>query len=289
MALSNYYLGCPIWANKDWIGELFMARTPVSDFLRQYASVFNTVEGNTTFYALPSRDTVDRWKGETPDDFRFCFKFPRSISHDRKLVEAKEPTSEFLDRLAPLEDRLGPFFLQLPPSYGPNLLPGLEQFLRSLPSEFKYAVEVRHPEFFGDSHAPLDDLLASLGVDRVIFDTRGLHRAQTVDPAAVEARRKKPDLPVSFSATATHPFIRFIGHPVVEENLPLLDEWAGIAADWLAEGKTPYIFMHAPDDFYVPRLARHFHRLLSSRSVVGEFPEFPAEQTESNQEQLSLF
>jgi uncharacterized protein YecE (DUF72 family) len=289
MSISNYHLGCPIWANKDWVGELFRSKTTTRDFLRQYASVFNSVEGNATFYGLPSQDTVARWKEETPDGFRFCFKFPRTVSHDLKLVGAQEPTLEFLDRLGPLDDRLGPFFLQLPPSYGPNLLPGLEQFLRNLPTHFRYAVEVRHPEFFGKGQTQLDNLLAELGVDRVVFDTRGLHGAQTEDPAAQEAQRKKPNVPVNFLATASCPFIRFVGHPEVDENLPLLEEWAGVTAGWIAEGKTPYIFMHAPDDFYAPRLARHFHRLLSAKIDVAQLPEFPGEEAESAQEQLSLF
>jgi len=289
MSITNYLLGCPIWANKNWVGELFKPKTPARDFLRQYATVFNTVEGNATFYALPAPETVSRWKEETPEDFRFCFKFSRTISHDLKLVGARDQTTEFLSRLAPLQDRLGPLFLQLPPSYGPNLLPGLEKFLRALPNEFQYAVEVRHPEFFSNSSAQLDALLSDVGVDRVIFDTRGLHRAKTNDPSALEAKRKKPDLPVQFSSTGNRPFVRFVGHPDVAENLPFLREWAGVAAGWLAEGKSPCIFLHAPDDFYAPRLAKHFHRLLSEQSSVGDLPAFPADQQENKQEQLSLF
>ena len=81
----HYFLGCPEWSRPEWKGSLLPTRTRPADFLAGYARVFNTVEGNTTFYALPRSDVVERWKESTPSDFRFCFKFPRSISHDRKL------------------------------------------------------------------------------------------------------------------------------------------------------------------------------------------------------------
>ncbi len=289
MALQRYHLGCPIWSHKAWIGELFTASARPKDFLGQYASVFNTVEGNTTFYGLPSEATVARWRAETPEGFRFCFKFPRAISHDRRLQDAEAETGRFLDTLAPLKDRLGHAFLQLPPSFGPSELPALEHYLAALPEGFSCAVEVRHPGFFGKAETDLNTLLTGRSADRVIFDTRGLHTATTDDPDGLAAQRKKPRVPVRFTATGTHPFIRFVGHPEVDENLPLLAEWAPVVAQWIGEGRTPYIFMHAPDDFYAPRLARHFHRLLSEQTDAGDPPTWPAEADEPNQEQLELF
>ena len=86
----HYFLGCPEWSRPEWKGGLLPARTRSKDFLAGYARVFNTVEGNTTFYALPRPDVVERWKESTPPSFRFCFKFPRSISHDRKLENTTE-------------------------------------------------------------------------------------------------------------------------------------------------------------------------------------------------------
>ena len=82
MAIRGYYLGCPGWGLKSWVGRLFPSGTRNTDFLARYAEVFNTVEGNTTFYALRRKDTVARWKDESPDEFRFCFKFPKKITHE---------------------------------------------------------------------------------------------------------------------------------------------------------------------------------------------------------------
>ncbi len=291
MTIERYYLGCPIWGQKNWVGELFTRGAKPGDFLAQYASVFNTVEGNTTFYGMPTEATVARWQEETPPTFRFCFKFPRVISHDKRLIEAEGETGHFLELMAPLGQRLGPFFLQLPPTFGAGELPALESYLSALPLTFRYAIEVRHLDFFdeGAQEAELESLLTALDMDRVCFDGRGLWSAAPDEEATQVAQRKKPKVPVRFSATATTPFVRYIAHPEVEANLSLLAEWAEVLAHWLDEGRTPYFFAHAPDDFYAPRLARHFHRLLSEHRAVGTPPPWPAEGEEPPLAQLSLF
>src|ERR1043165_3507666 len=123
MAIRGYYLGCPGWGVKTWVGRLFPSSTRPTEFLERYARVFNTVEGNTTFYALPERDVVERWRDQVPDDFRFCFKFPREISHDRLLIAAAGGVAPSLDRVPPLGPRLGPLMPQRPPRLEPLQLP----------------------------------------------------------------------------------------------------------------------------------------------------------------------
>ncbi|MBL4685229.1 MAG: DUF72 domain-containing protein [Nannocystaceae bacterium] len=145
MAIEGVHLGCPVWGRKDWVGELFRPGTQQPQFLETYAKVFNAVEGNTTFYATPSPDTVARWRDHTPSTFRFCFKLPRTVTHDRLLANARREAEGFIERMAPLGPRLGPFMIQLPPHFGPQHLPRLEDFVGTLPGEYTYAVEVRHP------------------------------------------------------------------------------------------------------------------------------------------------
>lgn len=291
MTIARYYLGCPIWSQKSWVGELFSRDTKPADFLQQYSSVFNTVEGNTTFYGIPSESTVERWKEETPATFRFCFKFPRSITHNHRLIDAEADTALFLDTMAILGSRLGPFFLQLPPSFDSSELPILERYLRSLPEAFDYAVEVRHPDFFDESEHEqgLNSLLASLGIDRVCFDVRALRASALRDTETLEAQRKKPDVPARQVATGDFPFVRYIADTNIEANMPLLAQWAEVVAGWVEAGRTPYFFTHAPDDFYAPRLARHFHHLLAERLRVGSLPPWPAESDTPPMEQLHLF
>jgi len=107
-------VGCPMWANRAWVGPYFPSSTPSGDELAAYATWCNTVEGNTTFYAVPKAETVERWSEGAPSDFRFCFKVPRHITHERRLRNIAEPLSEFLHVLTPLHDRLGPLQFQLP-------------------------------------------------------------------------------------------------------------------------------------------------------------------------------
>ena len=279
MAIRGYYLGCPGWGLKSWVGRLFPPGTKHTDFLARYAEVFNTVEGNTTFYALPTPDVVARWNDATPTDFRFCFKFPRTISHDKLLIDVQAETAEFLDRIAPLAPKVGSLFLQLPPRFGPQHLPMLRAFLTSLPRGHTYAVELRHDLFFAGG--PEEDdavaLLRELAVDLVMMDARGLHSGQAL--ALADERARKPNLPVIMRATAQHPMIRCVPHESFDAGRHFVEPWAGQVATWIGQGKRPFFFMHAPDDTFAPENAYAFHAMLRSRAMpvldVGELPPWP--------------
>jgi uncharacterized protein YecE (DUF72 family) len=93
----------------------------------------NCVEGNTTLYALPKAEIVSRWYEQTHDNFRFCFKFPATITHQAALRHCDDLSRRVFDRLAPLETRIGQYWLQLPATFGPGDLPALWQFLDTLP------------------------------------------------------------------------------------------------------------------------------------------------------------
>ncbi len=137
-----------------------------------------------------------------------------------------------------------------------------------------------------------NELLRALGIGRVIFDTRGLHAAEVPDDDYFtrDAKRRKPKMPVRFAATNEFPFVRFVGHPIIENNELHLLQWASAVVKWLAEGKMPFIFMHAPDDFYAPRLARYFHALVCKISKdAGQLPIWPSEHERTSDEQLKLF
>jgi uncharacterized protein YecE (DUF72 family) len=284
MAIRGYYLGCPGWGMKEWVGRLFPAGTKHGEFLARYAEVFNTVEGNTTFYALPTAESVARWRDSVPAGFRFCFKFPREVTHDRLLIDSAADVAAFLERVAPLGELLGTLFLQLPPRFGPEHLPRLTAFLAALPADFHYAVELRHEAFFGGGPAEvaLIELLVARDVDIVIMDTRGIHAGTSLEHA--EARAKKPNLPVVIRATAAHPFVRCVPHEAFEDGRALVEPWAAQVARWIAEGKQPYFFMHAPDDTFAPQNAYAFHAMVRAHADVGDLPPWP-----STPRQLGLF
>ena len=221
---------------------------------------------------------------------RFCFKFPRAITHELRLRKAEDAARAFLARLAPLGQRLGPIFVQLPPSFGPDELSVLLSFLDHLPVG-RYAVEVRHPAFFASTLArdELDDGLRARGIDRVLLDTRPLHSAEAIDNDIRQAQQQKPKVPLYAVTTAERPLLRYIGHPDVDANTERLGEWAERVAGWIAAGKTPHVFLHMPDDFYSPHLARRFHDLLSQHVDAGELASWPVAAPARPTSQLDLF
>ena len=103
----HYRLGCPSWNESARRGGFY----PVDmrpDSLGCYVRTFNAVEGNTTFHARPAPATVQRWAATMPEDFRFCTKLPRDISHEGDLREQVQATHAFLELLAPLGARVAP-------------------------------------------------------------------------------------------------------------------------------------------------------------------------------------
>lgn len=288
MAIRKYHIGLTQWGFIEWSGNFLSNDAKPADFLRQYASVFNSVEGNTTFYRAPSPVTIKKWSDQVPDDFKFCFKFPQNITHQKRLHNTDHEVLSFLDLFAGIRQKLGPFHIQLSSQFSYNEMDKLEQLVSILPVHLHYALEVRHPDFFdkGKKERHLNHLLQGAGVDRVIFDTRRLHSLQTNDRSVKEAQRKKPETPVRFSSTGSRPFIRFVGANDIPNNTTYLKEWAIITANWIREGKHPYVFIHAPNTLYAPSLARYFHKELSKLTELQHMPLWPSEKQD---EQLGLF
>jgi uncharacterized protein YecE (DUF72 family) len=261
----SYYLGLPMWNHRHWRNLVYPSQTQPKQFLQAYSSLFNAVEGNTTFYATPSADVVNSWRDQVPAGFHFSFKLPKTISHQNALRHSGAELSAFLHRMEPLSDNLGPLMVQLPDSFSPACLGDLKRFLEDCPADFNYAVEVRHPGFFesGEEERLLNQLLQEHGVDRVCFDSRALFRKPAVSEADHDAQRKKPKLPVHALAIANKPLIRFIGSADFEHNKLYWRPWVQKLKQWIGEGKTPYVFIHTPDNAKAPVLAEQLHAMLN--------------------------
>lgn len=288
MGIRKYHLGCTGWGLRDWVGNFFTDDARPDDFLRQYSSVFNAVEGNTTFYNIPSKQTLKKWRKATPDGFKFCFKFHRSITHEKRLDDVEDDILNFIETFDPIADRLGPFHIQLPPNFSADEFLRLENAVSILPSSYHYAVEVRHKDFFnhGRQEHRLNRLLKSYSIDRVIFDTRKLHAMKSEESSVLEAKKKKPKVPVRFDNTAARPFVRFVGSNDPVGNEPYLKEWAIVVADWIKEGLHPYVFIHTPDRVSQPKNARRFHQLLSDLVEIDPMPAWPIDR---QSKQMNLF
>jgi len=262
------HLGLPLWSNKDWRGSFFTADAEPESHLSQYASVFSAVEGNTTFYGIPTAATVQKWLEQAPRDFRFCFKMPKSITHDSSLQRCDLLVKEFLKRMEPLAPIMGPMMIQLPASFAPQQMDILQRFLTRLPMSFRYAVEVRHLDFFqlGVFSESLDRMLKTYKVERVNFDSRALFSCDSKEEFVIEAQRKKPRLPYHCHTLGKTPMLRFVGHPDIAQNDAFFEPWVANIRQWLAEGRRPFVFFHMANKKWSPQLAYHLYGKL--REVV---------------------
>jgi uncharacterized protein YecE (DUF72 family) len=294
----HYFTGCAVWAYKDWVGSLYPQGSKARDFLRLYCDRMTAVEGNTTFYSQPDAKTIDRWASTMPPGFRFCPKLPRAFSHQGKLVPFIQASHQFLHTLAPLRDRLGPVFIQLPPTYRPERLADLREFLAQWPRrQYPIAVEVRHLDWFGEPHATrLNQMLEALGVGRVLLDTRPIYDG--LEPGEVDpqlgSERKKPRVPLQPVVTAPFTVVRYISHPSLGVNIPYFEEWVPRLQQWLAAGHQVYFFAHCPQEVNSPAIARQvYHRLQRAEADLPDLlwdrvERQRAEEAHSSA-QLSLF
>jgi uncharacterized protein YecE (DUF72 family) len=274
------YLGCPIWSFKGWVGNFYPEGTKASDYLREYARRLTTIEGNTTFYAVPADKTIEQWAAATPDTFRFCFKIPKAISHAGPLADRIPAAHEFVRVMGQLGTRLGPMFLQLSPSYSPNMFDDLHAFVEAWPGSVRLGVEVRHLGWFdGPGNQALNRLLAEHNMARVVIDTRPIRSLDgdkvlegSVYQALLSARKRKPNVPVMPERTADFVFVRYIGHPQLALNAPLLDEWAAYIASQLEQRADAFVICHSPENLTAPLLCRALHTRVASRIAIRPLP-----------------
>ncbi|MFD0524048.1 DUF72 domain-containing protein [Paractinoplanes durhamensis] len=270
-----------MWSHKAWQGKVVSADGKP---LRAYAGWCNAVEGNTTFYATPSPATVASWAEQTSADFRFLLKLPKPVTHERRLVGAEPEVQRFLQVMAPLRERIGAYWIQLPGSFGPAELPVLRRFLRELPAGHRYVVEVRHPDFFAEP-GDLEDVLRGAGAEWVPFDTTAFFAKAPTSDAERDAWTKKPRMPRRDTALTAHPVVRYLGRDDTAETVAGWQPWVRAAAAWLREGREPTVFLHTPDNADAPALARIFHGEV--RALVPELDPLPAPETV--EQPLTLF
>jgi uncharacterized protein YecE (DUF72 family) len=261
------HVGCAMWTYAPWQGRFLPRSLSPRDRLSAYATWCNAVEGNTTFYATPARDTVKSWAEQTAPGFRFLPKLPRTITHERRLANADEPLRAFLAAIEPLGPRAHALWIQLPPSFSPADLGALAGFLGRLPREHRYCVEVRHRAFFDDPRAEqgLERALGAVGAEWLTFDTTALFDGSPASAAEREAWTKKPRLPRRAQALTSHPVVRYIGRDDTARTVAGWQPWLDVVAGWLREGRSPTLFIHTPDNVDAPELARRFHDQVRAR------------------------
>lgn len=132
------------FAYKQWIGPFYPAGMVARNYLSHYSRLFDAVEIDSTFYGPPAPANVRRWAAVTPDQFTFCLKTPRHITHDLRLANATESMLAFLETARLLGDKLGAVLLQFPPDFAHDQFGALLSFIKTLPTDIRFAVEFRH-------------------------------------------------------------------------------------------------------------------------------------------------
>lgn len=290
MSKANFRIGCAVWAYREWLGDFYPTGSRSADFLRLYSDRMTCVEGNTTFYSIPSPGTVQRWAEHTPETFHFCPKLPRTVTHEGALMPQLSKALDFLTLMQGLGSRLGPIFAQLPPRYSPASFADLAEFVASWPHrKSPLAVEVRHLGWFQSPQAErLDALLGRFGVGRVLLDTRPIYTwSNPADNPQLRSERKKPQVPLLPTATADFVLVRYISHPDLDRNRDFLAEWVQHVGQWLREGRSVYFFAHCPDETKSPGIARYFQEQLEKAGV--DVPPLPWSSIQAPPQQLGLF
>ena len=258
-------LGTQGWTYPDWVGVFFPEGTPASRHLTLYARAFDTVELDSTFYAVPAMTTVQSWVERTEEGFVFCPKVPREITHERRLRGADAALDAFLDRMRVLGDRLGPILIQLGPDFSPQETGALLDFLDLLPPDLRFAVEFRQSGWItAETHRQLADRRVAIC----------LSEGQWLPRKWVLALVHRP--------TADFHYIRWMGadRSITDFSSVQIDREEELT-EWAAELKDPgegvtdvFGFFNNYYAGHAPASARTLQRLLGQRPVepgeVGE-------------------
>ncbi|MCU1386065.1 MAG: hypothetical protein JWL71_4762 [Acidobacteria bacterium] len=225
-------VGCSGWQYKHWRANFYPDGLPQSRWFDYYASQFDTVEINNTFYRLPEKATFAAWETRAPDGFLYAVKASRYLTHMKKLKEPAEPLHRLFARAQPLGRTFGPVLYQLPPHWAVDIA-RLAGFLRRLPRRRRHAIEFRDPSWYTDE---VYALLTRHGVALCLHDMAGSATGRiTIGPFV---------------------YVRFHGPQKYNGRYDdrVIDEWGRWIAAQMRDGRPAFAYFnndiggHAPRD-----------------------------------------
>lgn len=251
--MGQLRLGTSSWSEKGWKRSFYPKGTTPGEFLSYYATRFDCVEADVTYYRVPGPDLVAGWVRKVGPDFRLCAKFPRDVVHagqgprpEAGLIldseGARRATDGFLQAMSLLGERCGPLVLQFPyfnlQAFGSPepFLERLDRYLEQLPGGFRYGVEIRNRHWLA---GPLVELLRARGVGLVLADLPLMPHPDSLD------------LDLLTSDTA---YIRLVGdrkatdaltktfHEIVIDRSDRLARWASYVGPLAARAKETFVF-----------------------------------------------
>lgn len=221
--LGRIRIGCSGWIYRHWRGAFYPDKLAQKNWFGRYASTFETVELNTSFYHLPKPETFTKWCEQAPEGFRYAVKAPRFITHMKKLKDCAEPVEEFLTRARNLGPALGPILYQLPPRWALNR-ERLVEFVGHLPTDLAHVFEFRETSWMAE------EVLA-------LLDARGISFCAHDMPGLATARW----------AAGPIAYIRFHGHGgkyVGRYPDEALLEWTGWMVDQARAGRDVWAYFN---------------------------------------------
>jgi uncharacterized protein YecE (DUF72 family) len=234
------YLGCAKWGRTEWVGKIYPPKTKEKDFLQQYVRHYNSIELNATHYKVYDEVAIKKWVAKAPPtDFMFCPKMYKGVTHFGSLKGKNFITDEFLKGVLAFGKYLGPIFIQVSETFSPNRKQELFDYLKSLPTDLQFFVEVRHPDWFlkEDIRNELMASLLKMNIGIVITDTAG--------------RRDCAHMHLTIPKV----FIRYVGNSLHASDYTRCDAWIERMKYWLDNGvQELYFFMHMHDEATSPEL-----------------------------------
>jgi len=231
----KFWIGTSGFQYAEWKGNFYPEDLPAAKMLPFYAERFSTTEINYTFHRIPAYKTIENWRAQTPEQFRFALKAPQKITHWSKLRDCEDPLEYFCKVVTGLAERLGPVLFQLPPTFKKDA-DVLRSFLRELPS-MRAAFEFRHESWFDDE---IFDLLKSRNIALCIADTDAI------------ATPKK--------FTADYGYLRLRREDYQKSDV---ERWAEFVRDQKSHWEDAFVYFKHEESGIGPKLAQEMVKLLA--------------------------
>ncbi len=255
---TSVYSGGTMWNIPEWIGKVYPPKTPKKNFLKEYAKQFSTIELNATHYRTPTQQTVSDWLEQSAGTIKFCPKFPQSISHYRRFSNCESITDEFLEAILNFKESLSFSFIQLPENLGLSRQKELLNYLRYLPRDMNFALELRHSEWFQGSASAEEvwSAMEELNITSIVSDTGGRRDA-------VHMRFTTPNI-----------IVRFGGNNLHASDYERLNDWIRIIEGFANNGLIEFqLWMHQTNSLLTPETLIYFSQALKKQ--VGIFCQAP--------------
>ncbi len=255
MKRESVWIGTSGWVYKQWAGNFYPKGWPKKAEFEFYTRHFPTVEINATFYRLPSLAMVRNWHAQAPGNFKFAVKGSRFLTHMKRLTDTGPGLRKYFARMIPLAEHAGPILWQLPPNFRKTdeTHERLARFLQRLPTQYRHAVEFRHPSW-------MDETTMSLLRE---------HQAANVWISSLS-------MPQNFTATTDFVYLRFHGlkdgayHDYTDDELR---PWAKQLARVARTGREAFVYFNNDLNTRAPLNARALMNQLGPLALPAFTPD----------------